>query len=69
MYCIMQQGNNTDEAEASIPTENERNGGRKMSLRHKFSNLLCHFGPFFSNAATATGAPRRQRRRSPSSEK
>jgi hypothetical protein len=43
----MQQGNNTDEAEASIPTENERNGGRKMSLRHKFSNLLCHFGPFF----------------------
>jgi hypothetical protein len=31
--------------EASIPTENERSGGR-MSVRRKFTNLLEYFNPF-----------------------
>jgi hypothetical protein len=41
----MQGATGTDEASASIPTENERNGGR-MSVRRKFTSLLEYFNPF-----------------------
>jgi hypothetical protein len=35
-----------DEAEASIPTENERNSGRMSGVRRKFANMLQYFNPF-----------------------
>jgi hypothetical protein len=45
MSIIPDATGNTDEAEASIPTENEGNGGR-MSVRRKFANMLQYFNPF-----------------------
>jgi hypothetical protein len=42
---ISMQGS-TDEASASIPTENERNGGRMSGVRRKFADLLKHLNPF-----------------------
>jgi hypothetical protein len=53
---------NTDKDEASIPTENERKGGR-MSVRRKFANMLTYFNPFSTMPAAAA------RRRYPRREK